>query len=40
MNRMSEAAQQEKTRANSKLAMLLATIAAAMYLFVWIKDWS
>ena len=37
---MRDAATQEKTRVNLRLAMVLVAIAAAMYLFAWFKDWS
>lgn len=37
---MRDAATQEKHRANLMLAVALAAIAAAMYLFAWLKDWS
>lgn len=37
---MNENAQQEKSHANLKLAMVLAAVAVSMYLFAWFKDWS
>ena len=37
---MRDAAKHQKSPANMRLAMLLAAIAAAMYLFAWFKDWS
>ncbi|GEM_PF-6065464 len=37
---MDETTQQEKSQANLKLAMVLAAVAVAMYLFAWFKDWS
>lgn len=37
---MDETAQQEKRHANLKLAIVLAAVAVAMYLFAWFKDWS